>query len=75
MSRSLLTLTSVLAVALALSLVPPQTSAHATNTWDAVGVPITGAPVRTQEPRLPPTLMARLLPSVHPKFCWMGLAE
>ena len=44
MSRSLLTLTSVLAVALALSLVPPQTSAHATNTWDAVGVPITGAP-------------------------------
>ena len=42
MSRSFRTLTSAIAVAFALSLVSPPTTAHATNTWDALGLPITG---------------------------------
>jgi hypothetical protein len=41
MSRSFRTLTSVLILALALSLAPLNT-AQATNTWDALGLPITG---------------------------------
>jgi len=42
MSRSFCTLTSVLILALALSLAPPSTTAQASNTWDALGLPITG---------------------------------
>jgi hypothetical protein len=42
MSRSFRTLTSAIAVAFALSLVSPPTAAHASNTWDALGLPITG---------------------------------
>jgi hypothetical protein len=42
MSRSFCTLTSAIAVAFALALVSPPTTAHATNTWDALGLPITG---------------------------------
>jgi hypothetical protein len=41
MSRSFCTLTSVIALALALSLVP-QASAQASNTWEVIGLPITG---------------------------------
>ncbi|MCF8550143.1 MAG: hypothetical protein K9G09_04515 [Pontimonas sp.] len=41
MSRSFRTLTSVIALALALSL-GPLTAAQASNTWDAIGSPITG---------------------------------
>ena len=42
MSRSFRTLTSAIAVAFALSLVSPPTTAQASNTWDALGLPITG---------------------------------
>jgi hypothetical protein len=42
MSRSFRTLTSAIAVAFALSLVSPPTTAQASNTWDALGFPITG---------------------------------
>ena len=43
MSRSLRTLASVLVLTLALSLAPPSTPAQASNTWDAIGLPITGS--------------------------------
>lgn len=42
MSRSFRTLTSVIALALALSL-GPLTTAQASNTWDAIGLPIAGS--------------------------------
>lgn len=43
MSRSLRTLAGTTALALGLVLLPPLTPAHASNTWDAIGLPITGS--------------------------------
>lgn len=43
MSRSFRTLASTSALALGLALLAPPTPVHASNTWDAIGLPITGS--------------------------------
>lgn len=43
MSRFFRTLAGTIALALGLVLLPPLTPAHASNTWDAIGLPITGS--------------------------------
>lgn len=44
MSRFFRTLTIVIAVALGFALLSPPTASEATNTWDLIGSPISGAP-------------------------------